>query len=200
MADSTIPSEFVERSRTSASAVGYAQGWAQGVRDARDAMSAENADAVEANIRHREAADAALRASLAGLAAAATQLHASIDRAGELAENTILKAAVDIAEALLGKELGDVDKASRAALARCLKLAPPDTSVSVRIAPGTYENLSGYGFESLLASIPEARGLDITFEPDAALGTGDAIVRAGATTIDGRLSEGLRLIRERLAS
>jgi flagellar assembly protein FliH len=197
---SSIPSDYLDLTRSSAAAVGYARGWAQGVHDARQAMAALDAEALKSAAEARQDAQAALRSVLETLCAAAGQLESATGEAAQLAEDTIVRAAVDLAEGLLGRELRDVDAATQNALARALRLAPEDRPLTVWLNAEVYAGLAADGLQELLRSVAEASGRSVTFEPDATLAIGDAVTRSGASTIDARLSEGLRRVRERLTT
>ncbi|MCW2492449.1 MAG: flagellar assembly protein FliH [Frankiales bacterium] len=197
---SSIPSDYLDLTRSSAAAVGYARGWAQGVHDARQAMAALDAEALKSAAEARQDAQAALRSVLETLCAAAGQLESATGEAAQLAEDTIVQAAVDLAEGLLGRELRDVDAATQNALARALRLAPEDRPLTVWLNAEVYAGLAADGLQELLRSVAEASGRSVTFEPDATLAIGDAVTRSGASTIDARLSEGLRRVRERLTT
>jgi flagellar assembly protein FliH len=194
-----IPQDVIDRSRASASAVGYALGWSQGLRDARESIATERAEASEANRKLASQASTSVEALLVSIAAAAAQLEASAQLARERDEDAILAAAVEIAEALMGRELADTDRATRNALARALRLAPAHEPVTVRLNPTVYATMSEKGFDALLGAVVESSGRTIVFEPDPTLGVGDALATCTATSIDARLSEGVRRVREHLA-
>lgn len=195
----SIPADLLDRSRASAEAIGYANGWARGVREAKTAMAAQAAAAQAEIERGRSVAAQQVTTALTGLAAAAAALEASAAAEAEELEPALIAAAVTIAEALVGHQLRDIDAATRAAVARTVRLAPRDEPTTIRINPTAYAALGEIGLAELLAGVNGASGRELTVEPDDTLGIGDATARHGATTIDGRLAAGIERIRQELA-
>jgi flagellar assembly protein FliH len=196
---SAIPAELIERSQADASAVGYAHGWSQGLREARESMQAQAAAARAEVAAERARARAELSTLLSTLAAAAAELQAEANRAAERDENAILVAAVEIAEALVGHQLRDVTAETISALARALRLAPGAEPVTLRLNADVYQQLSSDGFSAVLDSVLETTGRSIAFAPDSGLAVGDVIAVSSATTVDARISEGIRRVREQVA-
>lgn len=196
----SIPPDVLDRARTSAQAVGYSQGWAQGVRDAQESMRADLLAAAQDNAAFRQHAHAELQVALQSLVQVADRLEADTVSASRDLEDLVLATAVEIAEALLGSTLADTTDATRYALARVLNLAPGREALVVRINPGVHAELVAHDFQDLLSAVSAADGRQITFEPDPTIAVGDAIARVGSSTIDARLSQGLRAIRAHLAA
>lgn len=198
-----IPAQLVAQARTDAASIGYAQGWAQGwaqgLADARRSQ-AEGLAAARAE-RERYAAErtAQLSSALTALAQAAAQLEAAAVPTCEDIEDTILAVAVELAEALLGRELRGPHAAGLAALTRVLRLAPAGEPVTVRLNPTDQATLAAEGGAALVASISGTAGRSVSLEADADLAPGDAMARCGATTIDARLSEGLHRLQDYIA-
>ncbi|UQX87953.1 hypothetical protein M6D93_16845 [Jatrophihabitans telluris] len=197
---SAIPQELIDASRASASAVGYAHGWAQGLREARDSMAVERIEATNALQTQAESARGAVQAALAALHAAILRLDTATTAVFEQNTDDVLSAAVDIAEALLGQRLADVTEASRAALRRVLRGVPGYQPVVVHLSSTAHATLSGDAFTDLLLGVPEAAGRSISFEADPSLAVGDAVAHCGNTTVDARLTDGVRRLREHLAA
>jgi flagellar assembly protein FliH len=195
---SAIPADLLDRARAGAEAIGYAHGWSQGVREARQLMAAEQSMARAEQDRQAEAALHQINAIMTSLAAASAAIEAQAAESAEDDEPALIAAAVTIAEALVGHELRETTAATRDALARMLQLAPRDEPTIIRINAEVHAALGEAGVAELLASITGASGRHIAVEPDDTLAVGDAFARFGSTTIDGRLSEGIRRIREQL--
>ena len=197
--DAAVPDQLVERARAEARAVGYAQGWAHGVREAADSQAGERAaaNADRASLRDREAEQVA--SALQALQAAAADLRQSTMSITDDIEDQILAAAVEIAEALLGRELRDPEVAAPAALARVLRLAPANEPVIVWLNPTDHDTLTGPAGKALIGSVEGATGRGLAFERDPELLPGDARARCGSTTIDARLSAGVARLREYLS-
>ena len=197
--DAAVPDELVVQARAEARAVGYAQGWAHGLRDTADshAGSQAAADADRASLRTRQEQQAA--SALLALQAAAADLRQSTLSITDDITDQILAAAVELAEALLGRELRDPEAAAPAALARVLRLAPAEEPVTVWLHPADHHTLTAPGGKALIGSVEGATGRGLTFEIDPQLQPGDARARCGSTSIDARLSAGVARLREHLS-
>jgi flagellar assembly protein FliH len=197
--DAGVPERLVEQARAEARAVGYAQGWARGVRNAAEAQAAERAVAAAEQAALRARQEQQVASVLQALQAAAADLHQRTLAVTDEISDQILAAAVQLAEALLGRELRDPEVAAPAALARVLALAPVDQPVAVRLNPLDYDTLTGPGGSALVGCVEGAAGRVLTFEPDPELQPGDARARCGSTAIDARLPAGVDRLREYLS-
>jgi flagellar assembly protein FliH len=193
-----VPGQLVEQARAEARAVGYAQGWAHGLRDAADSQAGELAAASADRASLRDRAELQVALALQALQAAAAELRQSSVSITESIEDQILAAAVEIAEALLGRELRDPEVAAPAALARVLRLAPADEPVTVWLHPADHDTLTAPAGTALTGSVEGATGRGLTFEIDPELHPGDARARCGSTIIDARLAAGVARLREYL--
>ena len=197
--DAAVPGQLVEQARAEARAVGYAQGWAHGLRDATESQAGERAAAVADRALLRSRQEQQVASALQALQEAAADLRQSTMRVTDDIEDQILSAAVEVAEALLGRELRDRDVAASAALARVLQLAPANEPVTVWLHPADHETLTAPPGTALIGSVESATGRGLAFEIDPELQPGDARARCGSTTIDARLSAGVARLREHLA-
>jgi flagellar assembly protein FliH len=199
ISDAAVPDGLIEQARDQARAVGYAQGWSQGSQKAAEAAATELAAAragLELSLAaQQQQVDSAVQA----LRSAAAELGQATLRVTDQIEDQILAAAVELAEALLGRELRDPDVAAPAALARILRLAPASEPVTVWLNPADYDTLTGSKGTALIGSVEGASGRSITFETDPGLRAGDAVARCASTTIDARLAEGVARLREHLS-
>ncbi|MEO6503719.1 MAG: FliH/SctL family protein [Jatrophihabitantaceae bacterium] len=199
ISDVAVPDRLIEQARGQARAVGYAQGWSQGSREAADSGAVERALAqagLESSLAaHRQRVESAVQA----LHGAAAQLQQSTMSITDQITDQILAAAVELAEALLGRALSDPDIAAPAALARILRLAPAGEPVTVWLNPADHDTLTGPAGTALIGSVEGATGRGITFETDPSLQAGDALARCASTTIDARLAEGVARLREYLS-
>jgi flagellar assembly protein FliH len=183
-----VPEELVARARASALAAGYAQGWAQGQHDVKAAATAADARIVAAE---QARAGALERAVGAVLAAADALSRRSAPTVVEL-EDTVLRSAVDLAEALLGRALADSADPGGDALRRALSVAPDGGTVTVRLHPDDLAALDAPHGDYVLG------GRTVTLRPDPALTPGDAVAEQGTTSIDARLAEAVRRVRQEL--
>jgi len=176
-----VPAELIERARTEALAAGYAEGWAQGQREAKVAAQAAQARARAAEQEEAQARAAALDRALGAVLAAADQLaQQEVPVAAEL-ESAVLHGAVELAEALLGRELAGSPERGLDALRRVMALAPETGTVTVRLHPEDLATLlaysrrviivPGYGLAVAqaqhavreLAELLEKRGVEVTY-------------------------------------
>jgi len=188
--EAPIPAEVIERVTAEARATGYAEGWAQGQREARVAAGHAAAQ-VAAEQREFERIRAhALEQALDAVAAAAEQLERrTVPAATELAEQ-VLHGMVELAEALLGRELADAPDRGLDALRRVMAPAPQTGTVTVRLHPADFASLGADGSDYVF------HGRPVVLRPDASLSPGDALAEQGTTTVDARLSEAIRRVRE----
>jgi flagellar assembly protein FliH len=193
-ATAAVPDALLSAARSEATAAGFASGWAHGVREAQAAMAADVhqsqllAQRLDAERSERaRTAFAALDRAAAGLALSSAEVNDEL-------EDTVLRLGIDLAEALMQRELRLSGSVSRDALARVLRFTADDAPVTVRMSIADYETLSA----EQAPARPGARV--ITLEADETLSPGDAVAVCGVTRVDGRLSEGLARARAVLAS
>jgi flagellar assembly protein FliH len=197
--EAAVPDGLVEQAREQARAIGYAQGWSHGVREAAAGQAGERAAAHADRELLLVAYQQQVASALNALHSAAADLRQSALAITDQIEDQILAAAVELAEALLGRALTDPDVAAPAALARVLRLAPANEPVTVWLSPADFETLTAPAGTALVSSVEGASGRGIVFETDPALQAGDAVARCASTTIDARLSEGVARLREYLS-
>jgi flagellar assembly protein FliH len=167
---------------------GHAAGYTAGLRKAaaeadelRSRMEAEHASALghaEARTRH----------ALATLTAAAAALEATVVPVITEAQNALALSALELAEALLGRELSDAETGARAALTRATASVPPAGTLTVRMHPADLSVLD--------KTTMEAAG--VLFAPDETLDRGDAITEFEAGYLDARISSALQRARQAL--
>lgn len=167
---------------------GYAEGFADGHRQGLEAGRAEaRAEAERAEADHRQQLEAALGA----VARAAAELTARREEVIAGLENALVTAAVDLAEAVIGRELTATTTAGRDALVRALRLVDGLEPAIVRLHPAD------------LATIGEtadiAPGRDLTVVPDHGIEPGGCVVEVGDGRIDAQIGPALDRIREELA-
>ncbi|GAA1823565.1 hypothetical protein GCM10009682_49800 [Luedemannella flava] len=182
--------ELAEAARAAAQTAGYADGWAQGQRAARLAAQAALAQSQAVAEAAQQAQLAALDQAVGAVARAATALEARVTPMAEDLEDMIMGFAVDLAEALLARELSDVGVRAAEAARRAMALAPASFPVTLRLHPEDLRTLGGdrpaeYQFE----------GRQVRLIADPTLEPGDAIAECGATTIDASLAEARNRVR-----
>src|SRR4051812_29764937 len=126
-----VPDEVMAPARAAAEASGYAAGWAKGVQAARAVVSAEH----EAARRSTEARAGELLQALAAVETAARGLEQRSGPALDQLEDVLLRAAFDIAEAVVGARLRDDEQRGLDALRRVLAIAGSGETVRIRLHP-----------------------------------------------------------------
>jgi len=192
-----IPAELLEQARASAVAAGYAEGWAQGVREATAeaqaaAQAAQERARAVAEQDERDRAAALQQAAAAVLAAADRLAQREVPVLAEL-EDVVLGAAVELAEALLGRALASSPEPGLDALRRVLALTPDGGSPVVRLHPEDLASLGAPEGDHLVD------GRVVRLRPDPTLARGDAVAEYGASTIDARLSAAVQRVRAQVA-
>lgn len=175
--------EVAERARVQ----GHAAGYAAGRREATATLDAELAAL-------RVEQDEALAADRAHLAAAAALLrHASAawaehaETAAVAAEEKLLAAAVEIASAILGRELLDREGSAIAAARRALTAAGDAPVQTLRMHPADVD---------LVLAAGGAGGVRLV--PDLTLGRGDAMADLPDGVVDARMPTATERVRRAL--
>lgn len=187
-----VDSKVVEQARTAGRTAGYAEGWGQGQRAAAVAAQADRDQAAAAEQALAARRSAALQQAVAALAGAADDVQARTVATVEQVQDLIIAAAVELAEAILGRELAEPADRGADALRRAMRVAPSTGTVRVRLHPDDYQNLCGsatdgdYNYE----------GRPVILRPDPGLRPGDAMAEVGSTTVDASIAAALNRARE----
>ena len=163
---------------------GYKAGVAEGLAAGRAAATAES-DAVVGRLE-----------TLAGaLAAAADDLRRR--QALELTglEDALARAAVDLAAAIIGRELEVAVSPGADALARALALVPAGSTAVARLHPADAARLGHAGDN---AALPGAAPAAVTIIPDPVIEPGGCILEVGDSRIDAQLGPALDRVRSAL--
>ncbi len=190
-----VPAELVDQARVDARSVGYAQGWAQGIRDAaaQQAIGQAAAQARQNQLDHLAAArlDDAVRA----VHAAASRLDETVVQLTDEVSDRILAVAVELAQILLGLELRDPGTAASSVLARVLAVAPENEPVTVWLSSQDYHTLTVEGGTELIAAVDGTAAGRLKLECDPSLAVGDATARSAATSVEASLSAAIGRLR-----
>lgn len=169
------------RSRAS----GHAAGYAAGLRAASDEIAAQNAEQQTALAEAIAAGHARIGEAVAVLTAAVEALERrTIPRLAE-AQDAIAATAIELAEAIIGRELSDEDRSARSALHRALSDVDPALVNVVRLNPA---DLAALDQQTILAA-------GVSFTADAALERGDAVTEFAHGYLDARVSAALERAR-----
>lgn len=176
-----------------ARSTGYAEGWAQGRRDAMAAAEADRARDEEQRRRLGLQLVQQTTSACDALAAATRQVEGRTVAALEDLGDEVLAAAVRLAEAVLGAELSALDGAGLLALRRALAPLPDDGRVVVRMSPQDVDVVRAV----LRDGHPDGstcwvEGHEVEIVTDPGLRRGEAVADQGAARVDARLDSALR--------
>jgi flagellar assembly protein FliH len=192
-----VPSDSapVERAKDAARTAGYAEGWAQGQRAAAQAAQAIQDQAVAAAQAHEARRAAALAQAVSAVARSASALETQLMPTVAELQELILGHAVELAEAILGRELAEAEGRGADAVRRAFAAAPDGGEISIRLHPDDYRNIMGSATDADYVY----EGRPVRLRPDPAIRPGDAVAETGATTVDASIATALQRAREVLA-
>jgi flagellar assembly protein FliH len=179
-------SALAESTRTAARSQGYAVGWADGQRAAREQA---RADAALAEAARREAEEIRARehsAAVSALELAAARLHDAVVSLSAAVEEQASGLAWELTRELVGRELRTVTGAD--VVRRALQLAPTEPVVRIHLHADQLADLSAAD----LAQLSE-RGVSAV--ADATLSWGDALVETYDHLFDLRVRTALDRVR-----
>lgn len=182
----TILGGLAERSHQAARAQGYAKGWAEGRRVAltratEEAESVRRAAELDQDRRDTEHAHA-----LAALDAAVAQVQAQLAEALDDLAARVVPVALELAAAIVGREIATATDPGADALRRALTQVDPAVEVIVRMHPEDRVLLD----PALLEERP------VTVVADPSLSRGDAVAETPDHVVDATLATALERVRE----
>ena len=186
--------EAVERAKQQGRTAGYAEGWAQGQREAAVAadLTAERAHAAEQAHDVRRAA--ALAQAVNALGRAVTGLENQLMPTFTELQEVLLAHAFELAEAIVGRSLDDPQGRGVDALRRAMATAPEAGNLVVSLHPDDFQTLVGTAGEAEF----EYEGRQVSLRPDATLRPGDATAETGMATVDATVASAVARAREAL--
>ena len=161
-----------EAARKSGFQQGRQEGLAAGLQAARDQVARNHAELAELIGQALERADA------------------TCAELGDQLGRRTAELAIDIARAVLDRELAIADDPGAEAIARCLEMIPDTGCLAVRLHPDD---------AARLGEVPGLGDRELSVTADPSLSVGDAVVTVDQITVDGRIEESLRRIEEALA-
>ncbi|BCY15151.1 FliH/SctL family protein [Actinoplanes sp. L3-i22] len=185
--------KLIEDERQSARAAGYAEGWAQGKRDAVAAAEDAAARAHAAEQHHEQRRTTALSHAVNALGRAVTGLEDQLMPTFTELQEVVLSSAFELAEAIVARNLRDDPERGQDALRRAMTAAPEHGNVLVRLHPEDYANLVGDAGGTF-----DYQGRPINLHADPALRPGDAIAETGTATVDATIEAAIARAREAL--
>lgn len=165
----------LDAAREAARSTGFQQGRQEGLAAGLQAAKAQTD-------QQRVALHQAIESAVAGLNAGAEEL-------GEQLADQVTDLAIEVARAVLDREVSVTEDPGAEAIARCLDLVPDVGCLVVRLHP---DDVAGLG------PVPGLGERELQVAADPALSPGDAIVSVDQITIDARLSESLRRVEDAL--
>ena len=168
---------------------GYAAGFAEALRDAEVEFQERVAKLEVEHLRNAERNEDRSRAAVAIVMRAADALDQRTAPVLADADHAVVKAAMELAEAILCRELRHGPTSARSALARALDHAAAASVVAVRMNPTDL---------ALLEDDMHAHA-GIAFVADPSLKPGDAIAQLEVGLLDARISTALDRARHELA-
>lgn len=183
-------STLAESTRTAARSQGYAVGWADGQRAAREQARLEAQAAEQARLAAEEEREREHRAAVAALELAAARIHDAVDGMSARIEEQASTLAWDLTCELVGHELRSVTGPD--VVRRALKLAPTETIAKLYLHPDHVSDLTP-------ADLAELADHGISVANDPALAWGDALAETADHVIDLRVRTALDRVREVLA-
>lgn len=185
------PVVMVEEVRAAARAQGYAEGWAAGNRQVRAAARGQLDQAAAQQRAAQTARTQRLDQALGAVAVAASALEQRSAPVCAEMDEEIMRAAVALTRALLGRELALATQPGLDALRRALVHTPANRPVTVWLAPGDLAVLTAGE-----AATRTVDGREITLLADPALHTGEAVAECDAVRVDARLGAALQRLDE----
>ena len=163
---------------------GHAAGYAAGLQVAAAELAAKRAALEEAYAALRDELRAQTEAVIGTLNQAAQALHHRNAPVISSIENVLAAAAVELAEAVLGHELGCEDRrqVTRSAIERALAHTQPEEIISVHLHPGDLAVLSE----------ADVNAVGVRLVSDPSLDRGDALAMLPAGFLDARISSALK--------
>lgn len=184
-----------EQVRRAATAQGYAQGHALGLRAARATAEEAVAREAEQTAAARSRAAAELEEVLGTVRRAAAALEVRTLPVIAEVEELVLETALELATILLGRELATSEDPGVDAVRRALGAVPRDQPVTVRLNPADHASLERFALDS----VPAAAGRSVELVADPTVERGGAVADCGAAHVDAQVASAVDRVREVLA-
>ena len=183
-------SALAESTRNAARSQGYAVGWADGQRAARERARVEAHEAEQARLHAEAEREREHRAAVTALEAAAAQLHEAVAGMSATVEEQASTLAWDLTRELVGHELRSATGAD--VVRRALQLVPTEPIARLHLHPD-------YVAELTAADLAELADHGTTVVADPALGWGDSLAEVDDHVVDLRVRTALERVREVLS-
>jgi flagellar assembly protein FliH len=172
--------EVAERARVQ----GHSAGYAAGRREATATLDAELAALHAEQAEVLAAARTEVAAAAALLRSASAAWRDAVQSAGEVADQAVLAAAVELATVIVGAELADHERSALAAARRALAAASGAPVQALHLHPAD------------LAIVAESGDVaDVRLVPDSTLQRGDALADLPDGAVDARIGTAVDRVR-----
>ncbi|WP_193746437.1 FliH/SctL family protein [Demequina aestuarii] len=172
---------------------GYAAGWAAGARAAATLAEAQRVREQEEHERREAMRDEQVRSAANALHAAVAQWQALAAPVLAEAEATLHGAAIDLAEAVVAREVRPGPDGVESLLARALALPSGAHATALRLSAHDMPYVES-ARERGTISVPDG----MTISVDAGLGPGESITEHPAGMLDARIGQALARARAAL--
>jgi flagellar assembly protein FliH len=183
-------SALAESTRNAARSQGYAVGWADGQRAARERARIEADEAEQARLRAEAEREREHRAAVTALELAAARLHEAVAGMSTTVEEQASTLAWDLTRELVGHELRSATGPD--VVRRALQLAPAEPIARLHLHPDHVAELTA-------ADLAELSDHGTTVVADPSLGWGDALAEVDDHVVDMRVRTALERVREVLS-
>jgi flagellar assembly protein FliH len=119
----------------------------------------------------------------------ARKIEAERFAAVRVAENDVVEFALQLAEAIIGRELELSTAPWRDAIRRCLQLAPPETEIKLRLHPD--DAIAALADQALMNEL----STQVRIVADHTVERSGAVAEAGACRIDSQISSAVERVR-----
>lgn len=181
--------DLAERTRAAARAQGYSVGWAEGCRAAGAKAQRQAEDLARSEEQQARRREDEQRCAVDALESAIASSRTAFAGTAAALEERIVDIALQVAEAVIGRELSSTDDPGREALERALTVAPVGSAVTVRMHPADRAALGPDVLD----------GRAVTVVDDSSLQRGDAIAETDHTVVDACIASALDRVREVLS-
>jgi flagellar assembly protein FliH len=183
----TFPALPGEPADEQASIRGHAAGYAAGRRQVEQELETLRVSIELDGTRRARQGSEEVQLALDALARSAAEYRQRELPVLRAVESAIANAAIELAEAIIGRELSTTDSSARAALERAVHEAG-STGSAIRLNP---EDIAVISADARLEP-----GIDLI--PDASIERGDAVIDVANGSIDARISTSLARVRAAL--
>ncbi|KQO98234.1 FliH/SctL family protein [Leifsonia sp. Leaf264] len=158
---------------------GFAVGYAEGQRKAEQELAEQRAQLTAESEAIRMQSEARTALAVQAFDRAAAAVHAVVIPVAQEAEETVLAAGLQLAEAILGAELSDGETSATSAITRVFAHPSSAAIITVRMNPVDL---------SVIQDDPRVAGNDVEFRADPSLARGDAVATLPVGYIDATIT------------